>query len=343
MKSLLCACALLLATVSALPLTVAGAALPPQVDVFSAGKDGYACFRIPALIALPGGALLLFAEGRLYSCADHGFVDLVVKSSSDGGATWSPLRVVHRESDASHNITIGNPAPVLLADGRILLPFSRNNKEAAVLISADGGATWAVGPALPVPAEWTWVATGPPASTQLADGRILIASDSGDARGYSSFAYISDDGGATWNISAGVRGGNECQIVEMPWAASLLLSMRAATGSMRLAAASTDGGTTWSAPWTTLTETECEASTIALPAHPGGPLLVMSSALDARARANMTLSTSVDSGHSWRSAVLVYGGGSAYSSLAAVGPADVALAFERDGYAAITVVAPIRI
>jgi hypothetical protein len=68
-----------------------------MVDVLVSGKEGYPCYRIPALLRLPTtGLLLLFAEGRFGG--DMGQrTDLVYKSSNDGGRTWSPLRVLYSE------------------------------------------------------------------------------------------------------------------------------------------------------------------------------------------------------------------------------------------------------
>src|SRR5690606_12863730 len=91
---------------------------PPvqQVDVFVAGQDGYHTYRIPSVIATPGGALLAFAEGRRATSSDTGDIDLVMKRSTDGGATWSAMRVV---GDNGTN-TFGNPCPVVDAStGRI--------------------------------------------------------------------------------------------------------------------------------------------------------------------------------------------------------------------------------
>ena len=316
------------------------AAPPALTDVYVGGEapGGYACFRIPALLALPNGSLLLFAEGRVKSCADHGFVDIVRKTSHDGGRSWGPLALVRSESAGAHSVTIGNPAPVSLGGSAILLPFCRENKEAGVLLSEDGGGSWALLANLTVPANWTWVATGPPGSLRLPSGRIVIPANH-NLQGSSqpnSHAYLSDNGGKTWAISATVAGGNEDQAVAMPWTSppSILLSMRSA-GARRLAAASTDGGASWSAPWPTIAETGCEASTAALPAHPAGPRLVMSSAF-AATRTNMTLHVSADDGHSWTPKTTVYAGSAAYSSLAVVGDDVVALAFERDAYARIS-------
>lgn len=188
------------------------------VDVFSQGKDGYACYRIPALLRVNDTALILFAEGRYYSCNDHGYVDIVSKTSTDGGATWGPLAVVHSESArGGANVTIGNAAPVLLASGRVLLPFCRNNLAAAVLFSDNAGRSWGELSNISTPANWSWVATGPPGSLQLPDGRIIVPADHTDASGHYSHAFLSDDGGLTWTISTSVKGGDEAQAASLAW------------------------------------------------------------------------------------------------------------------------------
>ena len=322
---------------------LARAAPPALIDVYASGEFGYACFRIPALIALTNGSLLLFAEGRRYSCADHGFVDLVVRASSDGGASWGALRVVRSESTPQKNVTIGNAAPLALSGNRVLLPFCRDNAAAGVLYSADGGGSWSLRTAaLPVAADWTWIATGPPGSAQLASGRVLVPANRIVGGVDASFVYYSDDEGASWKMSQAVAKGNEAQAALLPWlgAGAVLLSMRNAVGGgFRLAALSSDAGATFGAPWETIAETACEASTLALPQHAAGPRLVMSSAF-AASRTNMTLHVSSDAGRSWAPAARVYEGSAAYSSLApsAASPSAVVLAFERDGYAKISLV-----
>lgn len=108
---------------------------------FHAGREGYASFRIPAVVAtrtptaptasatVPGpsttptpvSTLLAFCEGRVDSAADHGHIDIVLKRSTDGGRTWGPLQAVARNG----NDLAGNPAPVVLDTGRILLVHVR--------------------------------------------------------------------------------------------------------------------------------------------------------------------------------------------------------------------------
>ena len=60
--------------------------------VFKKGTEGYACYRIPALIKTKQGTLLAFAEGRKNNCTDEGDIDLIVKRSSDNGKTWGRLK-----------------------------------------------------------------------------------------------------------------------------------------------------------------------------------------------------------------------------------------------------------
>src|SRR5660397_56602 len=60
--------------------------------IFKSGTDGYASFRIPAIVTTNSGKILAFAEGRVKGSSDTGNIDLVMKSSDDGGKNWSPLK-----------------------------------------------------------------------------------------------------------------------------------------------------------------------------------------------------------------------------------------------------------
>ena len=318
--------------------------ISPQLHgVFAHGEDGYACFRIPSLLMLPDGRYLAFSEGRRNSCGDHGDVDIVAKTSlAPDGSAWSALRVVRSEM-GSTSTTIGNPCPVMLRSGRIILAFSRINTEAMVVHSDDSGMSWSSS-AVPLPVDklWVWVATGPPAALQLPSGRVIVPIDfHGDpAPQHSSGSFYSDDEGTTWRVSpTSIPGGDECQAVAITWGRandSVLLSMRS-HGPRRLASLSSDGGVTWSAPWPTIPETQCEASIMALPSHPSGsPLLVQSSAFSS-ARERLTLHVSNDTGLTWLPALQIYAGSAAYSSLAPVkgSHGSVALLFEKDFYTEI--------
>src|SRR6187549_429535 len=97
----------------------------PEVNVFSAGADGYHTYRIPALVTTKSGTLLAICEGRKTGRGDHGDVDLVQKRSTDGGKTWGPLELIHEEGGTA-KVTIGNPCPVVDQDtGVIWFPYNR--------------------------------------------------------------------------------------------------------------------------------------------------------------------------------------------------------------------------
>jgi len=100
-----------------------------QVPVFRSGTEGYASFRIPAIIRCVSGNLLAFCEGRVQNAGDFGNIDIVVKECKDKGKSWSPLRVL---IDAD-SLQAGNPAPVVdrldprYPKGRIFLYYNTGN------------------------------------------------------------------------------------------------------------------------------------------------------------------------------------------------------------------------
>ena len=65
---------------AALPLLLLSAAAAQQADVFVNGQEGYACFRIPAVLQLPNGHLAVYVEGRKYSCS----AELVLDPTTSG-------------------------------------------------------------------------------------------------------------------------------------------------------------------------------------------------------------------------------------------------------------------
>ena len=313
---------------SLLVASTAANSAPIVQDVFTAGIGGYKCYRIPAIIKLSVTELLAFAEGRKFNCGDHGWNDLVSSRSIDGGSTWGPVTLVYGESSLSINTTIGNPAPVFIpSTSTILLPFSRNNKEANVLSSVDKGRSWVLmSTPLPVDKSWSWIATGPPGSLVLPSGRIVIPSDHiNDAKLVYSQTFFSDDNGQSWNVSNYIVDGNEAQAVAMPWISdtALLMSMRAEKITSRIVSRSDDGGMTWSPSWPIITETGCEGSIVAL-----GSLLVQSSVFNATDRVNLSLHTSKDSGVSFKLFQVIVPGRAAYSAMIAMGPNSVGILVE---------------
>ncbi|NUR84084.1 MAG: exo-alpha-sialidase, partial [Nonomuraea sp.] len=251
---------------------------------YRAGTEGYHTFRIPAVVVTSAGTVLAFAEGRRGSAGDSGHIDLVLRRSADGGLTWGPLQVVATEPRQG---TVGNPAPVVLSDGTILLVSVRQGPTATeekirrgqvpadagrrvfVQVSADDGVTW------PAPREitadvkrpeWRWYATGPGHALRLRDGRILVpgnhslppaGGDTGTEGKYNGgHALLSDDGGRTWRIGYvddnpdGYVNANETTAAELPdGRVHLNTRTDSAAPGTRADACSSDGGQTLDLPF----------------------------------------------------------------------------------------------
>ncbi|HAD11606.1 MAG TPA: exo-alpha-sialidase, partial [Saprospirales bacterium] len=254
------------------------------VPVFPLGADGYACYRIPALLALPDGRLLAFAEGRKNNCRDFGNVDIVMKTSRNGGKTWSEIRVLV-DSDS---LQASNCAPVLdLLDpaypkGRIFLFYNTGNatehevmqgrglREVWFISSTDGGQSWSApvnitrqthrpgSPPYHDAAAWRGYANTPGHAIQLTQkpyrGRIFVAANHTEGPPKSnwgncySHGFYTDDHGKTFQLggSVPVPGSNEAIAAEIP-GGGLLINCRNQAGQprRRIQAWSSDGGATW--------------------------------------------------------------------------------------------------
>ena len=338
---------LLLALVS-FTRSLSSAPLLEQAALWTAGQDGYHTYRIPALLVTAKGSVLAFCEGRKTGSGDHGDVDLIMKRSTDGGRTWSPHRIVYEEGGTA-KITIGNPCPVVDANtGTIWLPFNRDNKAVFITSSTDDGVTWS--PPLNLSAttmksDWDWVATGPGIGIQLTHGphkgRLVIPSDhkrslASKQPEWNSHMMFSDDGGATWRISAPIQaGGNECQVIQRA-DGSLLVNTRMQGGwqGLRGTATSTDGGATWTAiaHEKQLPCPKCQGSLLRYDdrrllfsnPHPPDP----KDGKPSGSRVRLTVRSSTDDGLTWPLAKRLHEGPSAYSSLARLPDGTVLCLYE---------------
>lgn len=333
--------------------TPAGPDAPPrELVLFAAGTNGYASFRIPAVIATAKCTLLTFAEGRKKGTSDTGDIDVVLRRSTDGGRTWGPLQVI--VDDGAD--TVGNPCPVIdRTTGRVWLPLTRNagtnsvaknksasgpgSREILMCFSDDDGRTWSKPDNISAavkPDDWTWYATGPGVGIQLKDGRLVIPCDHRvkGADGSRSHVIYSDDHGKTWKVGgASVDKTNECQVIERD-DGSLLLNMRSQHGkSRRAVASSTDRGATWSeiAFDDALVEPTCQASLIRVEGEKGKSLLVFANPASTK-RERMTVRLSADQGKTWSASRVLYAKSAAYSSLVALPGGQAGCLYERDGY-----------
>ncbi|MCT1776275.1 exo-alpha-sialidase [Brachybacterium sp. p3-SID957] len=194
------------------------------VVVFDKGSDGFQCFRIPAVVRVSDGSLLAFAEARRAHgdsfCHDDGSIDLVMKRSTDDGATWSAMQTVLAGDPwgEDRGATRGNPVPIVISQGehagRIVLlstwnvEGSRSERRPFVQFSDDDGHTWSDAVDLTeqlkvdLP-EKGWYATGPQHGIEMKNGphagRLVAGVNYEGGRGALIF---SDDAGVTWQHGA---------------------------------------------------------------------------------------------------------------------------------------------
>eukprot|EP00928_Gymnodinium_smaydae_P039255 TRINITY_DN26849_c0_g1_i1.p1 TRINITY_DN26849_c0_g1~~TRINITY_DN26849_c0_g1_i1.p1 ORF type:complete len:607 (+),score=67.53 TRINITY_DN26849_c0_g1_i1:40-1860(+) len=120
---------------------------------FVTGTEGYACFKIPSMLATQAGSLLAFVEARTPGCDDFDRTEVVYKRSTDGGRSWGPLQKLVEPGAAAVGecgkaLVIGNIAPVQLRTnskkypGRILVPYTRNNFKHFLVHSDDDGVSF---------------------------------------------------------------------------------------------------------------------------------------------------------------------------------------------------------
>ena len=260
-----------------------GPAQPLFADVFTAGgADGYPGIRIPAVVVSTAGTILAFAEGR-QSLADQAENDIVLKRSTDNGATWHKIQVVAEDGKSNLN----NPCAVVeRSTGRVFVMFQRYP---AALHEHDGGIkTGLDGPAIvrnflswsdddgiswsPMkdvtamtkrPDRVTIMASGPGIGIQLErgtrKGRLIIPFNEGPFGQWNVDAVYSDDKGATWHVGDPPPGCrvphdkgeismvNEVQMAEIDGGGVMLNSRKWGGAAVRKVAVSNDGGQSWSA------------------------------------------------------------------------------------------------
>lgn len=306
---------------------------------------GFEAFRIPAIVMTTEGTLLAFAEAReKRSNGDSGNIDMMVRRSTDKGATWTNAVTVWNDGDN----TCGNPVPIVCTQtGRVHLLMTwndgrdswgplvngtgHNTRRPFYTYSDDDGRTWATPREITAQVKdssWNWYATGPCHGIQIQKGQYrgrLISPNYQNTKsvGQSHIAY-SDDNGVTWK-SGGVTatGIGECAVAELP-DGSIILHGRQDSGNSRYYTVSEDGGITWGplVKETAFADPRCQAGMVSSPRG-----LFLSNAASTE-RENMTIHWSLDNGRTWPKKRVIFEGLSAYSDLVMIGEDKIAILFE---------------
>jgi sialidase-1 len=346
-KPLLAAAREALARVAGRGTSAAG---PHEVDLFTEGDNGFHSYRIPSLIVTPKGTILAFAEARKANKSDFGHIETVLRRSSDGGTSWSPIQVVASDGENA----VQNPTTVIdRSNGTVWLMLIRidgakykNEKDLVasaartrsvwVTRSRDDGATWEkprdITESVCRP-DWRDCVPGPGVGIQMRSGRLVIpachftvGSSMDDAV---NAPMVSDDHGATWKLGGDTDPKmDESHVVELS-DGSLLLNMRSNRGlGRRGTALSRDGGMSWSKVTDdpTLVEPVCEGCLIR---YSDATLLFSNPANEKRGRSRLTVRASYDEGKTWPLAKLLHAGPSAYSCLAVLPDRTIGCLYEH--------------
>lgn len=355
----------------ALPLHAAPAADPEFSDVFVPGQDGYPAIRIPSVAVTKKGSVLAFAEARK-SLGDQSENDIVVKRSTDGGATWSALKLIHDDGANSLN----NPTAVVeQASGRIFLMYQRipgnlkeHSKETAVGLdgphiyrnllvwSDDDGITWSqpldVTATTKRPDRATTICSGPGTGIQLTRGphrgRLVFPFNEGPFWLWQNFAVFSDDAGKTWKMGVDAPGAmipdgkkgqrsqvNEVQMVEMSDGSVRLDSRQFGGAPVRKTAVSRDGGLTWSsvADIKDIRDPSCMAGVLRYSFDDGtGMGKIIHTGPDSARRDHGTVYLSLDDGATFPIKRELWAGKFAYSVPARLADGRIGVLFEADDY-----------
>ncbi len=324
---------------------------------------GFPQYRIPALTTSTKGTLIAAYDGRPTMADLPSHIALVLRRSTDGGATWQAQQVVRSEAAPK-----GFGDPSLLTDrttGRIFLfhaasvnqgfagSHTGNSDDDPDILHADysysddDGVTWrhrritsmvknpAWGGLFAASGEGIQLRHGPHKGRLLQQYAIRI-----DGANYAASAY-SDDHGATWRMGEPVGpGGDENKTVELS-DGTVMLNNRSAP--YRTVAYSTDGGATYTpfTPDPQLPDPANNASIIryapdAPPSDPRSKWLLFSNTEDTGARRNLTVKMSCDDGVTWPVRKVVDPGAAAYSTLTRLPGGRVGLLYERGDYQYMT-------
>ncbi|MDB6124889.1 MAG: nedA [Pedosphaera sp.] len=259
----------------------AASGLIEKTDLFKAGEQGYALFRIPGIVVTTNGTVLAYCEARKNSKSDWAEMEIFLRRSIDGGKTWEPARriahlgprlprspvAVARKLGNDVDQTVNNPVAIVdRQTGVVHFLYCVNYQKCFYLRSDDDGVTFS----RPVEISATFenfrpkydcnvIATGPGHGIQLSNGRLVVpvwlaTGDKGSGTHVAATIY-SDDHGKSWKsgeIAAPHTeewiNPNETTAVELA-DGSVMLNIRSGSKpNRRLVTTSPDGATHWTKP-----------------------------------------------------------------------------------------------
>jgi sialidase-1 len=278
------------------------AALPEKVDIFSAGDDGVAHYRIPGVVVTPEGTVLAYCEARRKDRKDFGEIEIHMRRSTDGGKTWEPAKQIAHSGEriegnprapegGKNDQTVNNPVAIVdHKTGAIEFLYCVNYARAFSMRSTDDGKTWSEPVEITETFEafrdkydWKVIATGPGHGIQLRTGRLVVPvwlayGEEGAHNPSASGTIYSDDHGKTWS------GGeiavpdeepfinpNETMAAELSNGSVMLVVRSLSHPNRKIVTTSADGATSWAEPsfHPELWEPRCMATILSISSQPG--------------------------------------------------------------------------
>ena len=300
------------------------------IAVRKPGQDGVHTYRIPGIITTDKGTLIAVYDNRYEKSSDlPGNIDVGMSRSTDGGKTWSPMKVILDMGAPHENNGVGDPSilfdPVtkkiwvaaLWSKGNRSIAGSQpgltpdETGQFATVSSSDDGLTWtapfSITPQVKNP-SWKLFFPGPGNGIAMQNGRIVFPAQYWDSTHmpYSTIVF-SDDHGESWKAGIGAKKNTtESQVVEtVP--GTLMLNMRDNRGGFRSIAVTKNMGKNWiehPTSYKTLQDPVCMASFIKADVRVNGQkrnILFFSNVNSGTARVNISVKVSLDLGESWQS------------------------------------------
>ena len=95
-----------------------------STDVFPAGMNGIALYRIPGIVATTKGTVLAYCEARKNARSDWGEIEVHLRRSTDDGKTWNaPQHIAHdgsriegnpnKKNGGEREQTVNNPVAIV--------------------------------------------------------------------------------------------------------------------------------------------------------------------------------------------------------------------------------------
>lgn len=236
--------------------------------LFDVGYEGAVSYRIPSLLTTTSGVVLAGADQRVTIPDDApNDINLVLRRSLDGGATWEPMTTLVSSPGAAATdsalvqdrttgrvLALYDHFPVGIGQPNAEPGLTGDTSHVRILHSDDDGATWSrprdLNPQLKT-GSMVFLGVSPGNGIQLRDGRLLVPvyyNTVADRDHFSSAVAYSDDGGDTWTLGGSPTGGvstYESTVVERADGSLLLLMRNQAEEGCVAASTSTDRGETF--------------------------------------------------------------------------------------------------